>query len=232
MTAGQTRSTKDTAKHLIRFRHRGEEALDFSKNVGGLFPELVVANSHNASSSFLMQAGLFRVVCGNGLIVSAATFAKVQLVHTNLDMHTILEGASRILQAIPQIQSGVERFRSISLGRQERLFLAESASRLRWGPNAPLRSSDLLGTRRYEDNPESLWGTYNILQEHLTKGGLRGVASTGRRIRTQAIRSIDNNLALNEGLWDAASWMADSLEMGRSRWELPSEQVVDLEKEE
>mgnify|MGYP000844269933 CR=1 FL=1 len=228
--ASQTRSKKDTAKHLIRFRHNNATA-DFQIN--GLFPELVVTNSHDRSSSFLMQAGLFRLVCGNGMIVSAANFARIQLIHTKVDKFQILEGAAKILELVPRMVEDVRRFQSIELKRDEQIFLAQVSARIRWGQAIPVGLEDVILPRRAEDSGSSLWRTFNVIQEHLTKGGLRGVSASGKRIRTRPISSIDNDLKLNDRLWVSAEWMATAKEGGRNRWSLPNEDdVIDLEKEE
>jgi len=229
--AGQNKSRNDpsTVRHLVRFRHQGQTTMDFSRTVGGVFPELVVTNSHNASSSFMMQAGLFRLVCSNGMIVSAASSGKIQLIHTNLDKFTVLEEATKILQAIPRLQENVERFRSIELHRPEQMFLARASARIRWGANIPVEMDDLLVPRRMNDRGTSLWTTFNVLQEHLTKGGLRGLSTSGRRIRTQRIRNIDNDIRLNDQLWMTAEWMAGAIDGGRNNW--PETDIIDIEKD-
>ena len=55
---------KNHAKHLITFR---DPDLPL---VNDLYPEINLINSHDGSSKFKMFAGLFRMVCANGLIVS------------------------------------------------------------------------------------------------------------------------------------------------------------------
>lgn len=60
------------------------------------------------------------------------------------------------------------------------------------------------------------------------------MSASGRLIRTQSIRSIDNDLKLNDRLWMSAEWMASAKEGGRNLWDLPTgdEDIIDLEKEE
>jgi hypothetical protein len=66
-------------KHLLRFQRR-----DFRAVAGEYSPELVLVNSHDRSSAYQLHAGLFRFVCGNGMIVSDATFERVSIRHSGV----------------------------------------------------------------------------------------------------------------------------------------------------
>jgi hypothetical protein len=55
---------------------------------------------------------------------------------------------------------------------------------------------------RSEDADGSLWSAFNIAQEHLVQGGLRGrTPGTGRRLRTRPVNGISENARLNKALW-------------------------------
>src|SRR4051812_17817513 len=49
-------------KHLVRFRQ-----LSQAVQVGGTHFEIVLVNAHDGTSSYRLMAGVFRLVCGNGL---------------------------------------------------------------------------------------------------------------------------------------------------------------------
>src|SRR5271168_1422847 len=53
-------------KHMIRFRHVNTEVK--LTQFGELFPEIVLINSHDGGSSYRLMAGIFRLICENGLI--------------------------------------------------------------------------------------------------------------------------------------------------------------------
>src|SRR4051794_12094622 len=61
----------DFTKHMIRFRH-----LDYLKpsQVGQELPELVLTNSHDGTSGYQLAAGIFRLVCSNGMVVQSSDF--------------------------------------------------------------------------------------------------------------------------------------------------------------
>ena len=54
---------RGVAKHLIRFRRTDAEPLG---RVGDAVPEVVLFNSHDRTSAFQLNAGLFRMVCSSG----------------------------------------------------------------------------------------------------------------------------------------------------------------------
>ena len=57
-------------KHCVRLSHR--DFLD-TLSPDETRPEIVIVNSHDGSSSFRIMAGIFRLVCENGLIIAVAT---------------------------------------------------------------------------------------------------------------------------------------------------------------
>ncbi len=62
-------------QHVIRLRE-AKYFNDTFKEVGDVIPELVLRNAHDGSGSFFESAGLFRLICTNGFIVSETAAAK------------------------------------------------------------------------------------------------------------------------------------------------------------
>jgi hypothetical protein len=61
-------------RHILRLRRSfGPLA------VGDVFPEIVLLNSHDRGSAYQMHAGLYRLVCSNGLVVDDSTFARLSI---------------------------------------------------------------------------------------------------------------------------------------------------------
>ena len=197
-------------KHVIRFR-TPEMA---HQAVGATFPEVVLINSHDGGSAYKLMAGLFRLVCGNGLIIADAMIASVSLRHS----HNIIEQAAlssaQLVRQLPAATDALARWSAIQLTQDEQGVFAESAHRLRFADSdghvtTPIQPATLLRARRYEDNKSDLWSTFNRIQENVVKGGLRGYASNGRRITTKAVTSIDTDTRLNRELWALAERMAE-----------------------
>jgi hypothetical protein len=64
----------------------------------------------------------------------------------------------------------------------------------------------LLVPRREEDKKETLWATFNVVQENLTKGGVEGNKETkkGKKRKTRGLTNINRDLAVNQELWRLA----------------------------
>lgn len=194
---------QDYAKHLIRFRHVSNDSRGyFGSQVGQVFPEVVMLNSHDRASSLILEAGLFRLVCLNGLIASSALFNSFRIRHVGTTLDNVIEAAYRIIDDFPSLEESVTRFRSVNLSPFERVDFADRAIKLRWEKDAPMLVSQALQERRREDTATDLWTVYNRIQENL----LNGVSGYGHhRARTvRAVQAIDTTRTLNKGLWDLA----------------------------
>ena len=89
-------SKKGFEKHMIRFR-RSEGGL-VTARVGDTFPEVVLINSHDGSTCYNLAAGLFRLVCSNGLIVADSELSSVKIKHNGSNIvDDVIEGSYRVL---------------------------------------------------------------------------------------------------------------------------------------
>ena len=65
-----------------------------------------------------------------------------------------------------------------------------------------------------DDKANDLWTTFNVAQENVIRGGLRGVVldEQGRRVRrvsTRAVNGIDQDIKLNKALSVVSQKMAE-----------------------
>ncbi|ADE16998.1 protein of unknown function DUF932 (plasmid) [Nitrosococcus halophilus Nc 4] len=197
---------KGFTKHLLRFRRFDGEL----PMVGDSFPEIVLVNSHDGSCAYQLHAGLFRLVCSNGMIVADFDMGQVKRRHTGDVVREVIEGTYEIVEELPKIAKKVENFKSIELSPREQEIFAESALRFRWEEGkAPIISRSLLKPRRYEDQSNDMWATYQRAQENMLKGGVQGRSAIGRRITTRAVKSVGGNVKLNKALWFLTEQMAE-----------------------
>lgn len=197
-------------KHLLRFQRR-----ELQPVVGDYSPELVLVNSHDRSSAYQLQAGLFRFVCGNGMIVADTTFERVSIRHSGFTPDEVIEASFKLLERVPVITARVEIFKQRRLDTTELTTFAAAALRLRFEDpaEAPINPQRLLDCRRSEDAGDDLWHVFNRVQEHLIRGGQRDWSrrrEDGHRFpRTRAIAGLDQNLRLNRELWNLAERVAN-----------------------
>ena len=195
-------------KHLIRFRHP-------NLIKGNEFIETVMINSHDRSIAYQFLMGVYRMVCANGMIVGD-TFQKVSVKHIGIKPEEVIEASYRIIETAPMISESMSAMKQITLNDKEKMIYAESANDIVYGRDdannslSPIESWKLLVPRREADRNNSLWSTFNIVQENVIKGGLRGRNPiTNRRTKTRQIKNIDRDVKLNKALWTLAEKMKE-----------------------
>lgn len=182
-------------KHLIRLRqqiHIGTET--------EVVPEIVLTNNHDASGAFILRAGLFRFVCGNGLIVTTARYAEVRIRHFGFDDDQVKIACELFAKSVPKIAEQVDEMRELILTEKQRIQFGKRAIACRWNAEAPVTPQIVLRPRRIEDAGNDLWQTFNVTQENL----LRGCSVDGQP-KIRRIQSIDSTVALNTQLWNLAT---------------------------
>lgn len=201
---------REHTKHLLRLRHVGQagRVLDLGDGVS----EICLLNSHDGTSSYQMFAGVFRLVCKNGLMVCDSTIGSIKVPHSGKNVeHRVVEGAFDILDGCELIKERHDMMSTIQLDRHEQELFAAAALTVRYddqSKGAPIQSNQLLNTRRSDDRAGNLWTTFNVVQENIVKGGLNGRTATNSLTRTREIKGIDQNVKINKALWMLADGMA------------------------
>jgi hypothetical protein len=203
VSAGQTltrvEGKKDFTRHVLRFRP------DYAPMVGDSLPEVVLMNSHDGSSGFKLWAGLFRMVCANGLIVCTNTMAGISVPHRSNAVEAVRAQSFDFLSRVQNLSDTVSAYQARMLSDEEAFHFAEVGAQIRWGAERPagLNSRDLLLARRFEDARQNLWNVLNTIQENLTKGGVN-LTRPARRSSTRGMRSVQDDTRMNVRLWAAA----------------------------
>lgn len=202
-------SKRGFTKHLIRFRHASAALA-----VGGHHTEVCLLNSHDGTSSYRLFAGVFRLVCSNGLVVSEGDISEVRVPHTGDVRDRVVEGCHKVLGDLSGVQERIAELSALELTEGERRALAVGALTAKYGEEEPrVTVEQVLTPRRYGDNAKDAWSTLNILQENLIRGGLRYVQrdERGRAVahrRTRAVNGVDGNVTINRALWALTAELA------------------------
>jgi enamine deaminase RidA (YjgF/YER057c/UK114 family) len=193
-------------RHMIRFRR--ERDLNRAAVVGEEVAELVLSNAHDGTSVYNFEAGIFRFVCANGMVVASGDIGSARIKHHGSnDFHVrVTDATSQIMDNADRVLGSVQDWKQITLSPDHRNAYAMAARELR--PDAPVIPRQLLAPRRREDVKADLWTTTNVIQENTLRGGIRGRSETGRRMTTREIKNVAEDLRLNRALWVLAEEMA------------------------
>jgi hypothetical protein len=194
--AAQSRSRiegkSEFTKHMIRFRHP-DAVLQ-----GDSFPEVVLINSHDGTSAYKLMAGIFRLICTNGLIIADSVTGSLSVQHKGNIVDQVIDGSFQIIGESQKALQTADIWGRLRLTAGEQAAYAEAAHTLRFDEretadagvtvNTPITAAQLLRPRRPEDAGEvtdyrratlpasDLWRTMNVVQENVISGGLRGRA--------------------------------------------------------
>ena len=187
--------------HITEFQHPDL----YIKNSEGRVearPTVVLLNSHDGSRPINFEMGLFRLVCSNGLMVKDKDFGGFKERHTK---YTLQEVQNMIEQKMLGLNSTVEkinRWSGIEMSAKDRRAFAIDALALRLGEEKVAEDyeiMEILSPRRDADAPNTLWHTFNRVQENIIRGGYQMNNRTARPI-TNPIQ----DMVLNQGLWSLA----------------------------
>lgn len=194
---------KNFAKHIVRFRHESAKI-----ELGGIIPEIVLVNSHDGSSSYQLRAGVYRLICANGMIVGDETFC-TRIHHKGNVVEKVVEAANELIEVVPiSVRTAIE-WQGIELKKEQREVFAQVAATMKWEEdNLPVSTQNLLTPRRQADKGTDLWTTFNVIQENMLRGGIRYLTDDGARQRTREVGSVGENVRLNTALWSLTEKMA------------------------
>lgn len=193
---------REHTKHMVRLRHTSHIGKDEAN-------EIILLNSHDGSSSYQMLAGVFRFVCANGM-VCGDTVADIRVRHSGQVIDNVIEGAFRVLEDFDKVDSQKDGMKAITLETGEQEAFARAALALKYDTElapAPITETQVLRSRRMDDQGNDLWTTFNRIQENLIRGGLRSRSATGQIRQTREVKGIDQNVKLNRSLWILAEEM-------------------------
>jgi len=216
---------QDFTKHMIRFRAKPDIATAFyetKRQVGDVSFEVLLRNAHDGTSSYQFMAGLLKLLCLNGLVVSDGEIENVKVLHTGnrqRQLNQVVEGAFTVLDQGPRVIDTVRRWRGVDLTGDDRMAFAEAARIVRFGDaegkvETPIQAGQLLEARRYEERGKTdLWSTFNVIQENAIRGGLtamgRDANNRPRRSTSREVKAIDGDVKINKALWLLAERLAE-----------------------
>jgi hypothetical protein len=206
-------SKRDLTTHLVRFRR-----VDNDIQVGDSVVEILLKNSHDRSSAFVLHAGIFRMACANGIVIADSTFNKLSVRHGKNVVGEIIEGSCQVIDEVPAICDTVEGMQGTELSGEERAIFAHTAYTYAHGERDEnmLTSKEsiinqMLRPKRRSDTGKDLWSTFNVIQENIIKGGIRTakVNDKGRMRRStkRAVGNIEKNIKLNKAIFEMATQM-------------------------
>lgn len=213
----QRRAKKEFSKyspHMVKFSNPDLRINDGEGDYS--FPQIVLQNSYDARSAMRFTAGIFRLVCSNGLIIATAKFGELKISHKGYSFDEMRKLVTERTQSIPEQIEVMNNMKSRMLSQSEREHLAMQAILIRSnvtpedltefsGKIDKLTLADILTPERDQDRGNDLWNTYQVTQEKMMKGGFHVQLGMNAKVRkVKAIKSFERDVDYNKQLFEVA----------------------------
>ena len=222
------KSTNGYQKHMLTFEHpdykvdqvKEVELEDGTTETQVLpaeeYPQLLLTNSHDGGNTFTLSAGIFRMVCSNGLVIKTEDYGTARLVHKGYSFEAVQKLVKEFEETISEVINKITAMKQVQLTKEQQIQFAKQAALLRFTAKSYNEDNiadvvdldGLLNVERKEDAGNGLYEVFNRVQESLVKGkylyassGKVNAAGTktrkGREIKNFK-QSIDVNKKLSE----------------------------------
>jgi hypothetical protein len=190
-------------KHLVVFRNNDIQIT--AEDGDNVFPQILLTNSHDGKNAFTFTAGLFRMVCENGLVVSSREFENMKIRHYGYSFEELQDTIKAMVEKLPLTVESLNKFRQVELSQEQALDFAKRALEVRLGEldNIQIDFQDLLTPTRSEDRGNDLWSVYNVIQEKVIHGMFNYKYGVKSR-KARKIKNFKQDLVINERLYDLA----------------------------
>ena len=193
-------------KHLVVFRN-SEIVIDGADG-DTVFPQILLTNSHDGKNAFTFTAGLFRMICENGLVVCNQEFENLKIRHYGYDFEELEKTINAMVEKLPLTVESMNRFKTTVLNSNQMLDFAKRALNSRFTDSElehiTIDLNDLLTPSREEDKGNDMWSVFNTVQEKLTHG-LFNYAYGSKNRKACKIKNFNKDMELNNKLYQLAN---------------------------
>jgi hypothetical protein len=193
-------------KHLVVFRNN-DIVID-GKDGDTVFPQILLTNSSDGKNAFTFRAGLFRLVCENGLVISTQDFANMRIRHYGYKFEDLKSTITNIVEKLPLTVASMNKFKQIQLNKKQIIKLAKEALNIRFGEVEMNRITvdwnEFVKPTRREDEGTDLWSVFNVVQEKVLEGDFNYVAGNKSR-KARKIKNFNQDMELNSRLYELAT---------------------------
>jgi hypothetical protein len=205
--AKQVRARKGEGyqKHLVVFRNNN--LVIEGTDGDSAYPQVLLTNSHDGKNAFTFTAGLFRMVCENGLVICSKEFENLKIRHYGYNFEELTNVINSMVEKLPLTVESMNRFKRKQLVKTQIEEFAKKAAAIRFGAdqlnNITIDYDKLIEPTRPEDQGNDLWSVFNVVQEKLVHGMFE--YTSGNKLRkARKIKNFKQDLDLNAKLYELA----------------------------
>ena len=202
----RTEDTRGVQKHLVVFRN--DDVVINGDDGDTVYPQILITNSHDGKNAFQFTAGLFRMICENGLIIATDEFADLKMRHmgyTFEDLQVLIRG---MVEKLPLTVEAMNKMKAVELEEDQMFNLAKSFLDIRVeGTQNTFDSQaieDVLNAQRKKDEGEMLWEVFNRVQENIIEGNFQYKTPSGKVRQARIIKNFKQDQDVNKKMFSKA----------------------------
>ena len=198
----KARKNQGFQKHMLIFAN--PEIVINGNDGDTVFPRILLTNSHDGKNAFTFKAGLFRLVCSNGLVIADEQFGEMKIRHMGYDFEALQSLITEMVEKLPLTVESMNRFKNKQLSQEQKQKFALEALGLRFDTeNKTFNVNEFLTPTRKEDEGNDLWSVFNLVQEKLVHG-MVDYRTGAKNRKARRIKNFQQDVKLNSELYELA----------------------------
>jgi hypothetical protein len=201
------KSTNGYQKHMITFEHP-KYKVEGSKE----YPQILLTNSHDGGNAFTLSAGIFRLVCSNGLVIKTEDYGSARLVHKGYSFEAVQKLVKEFEETVDEVLTKITAMKKVQLTKDQQIEFAKQAALLRFKSKSynedniekVVNIDDLLNVDRKEDAGNGLYEVFNRVQESLINGKYTYLGTKDKPRKARPIKNFKQNIEVNKKLSELA----------------------------
>ncbi len=201
------KSTNGYQKHMLTFEHPKYKVEGVEE-----YPQLLLTNSHDGGNAFQLSAGIFRLVCSNGLVIKTEDYGTQRLIHKGYSFEAVQEMVEGFIATIDETMTRITAMKRTQLDKDQMVEFAKQAALLRFTSKSYNEENidkvvyidELLDATRKEDNGNAVWEVFNRVQERLVGGNYHYKGTKDKPRKARPIKNFKQNFEVNKKLSELA----------------------------
>lgn len=203
--------------HMIVFQNPNLKIVnkndDGSETVDS-YPRIILTNSHDGMATFRFRVGIYRCICENGLVIPSNELTDVRVRHINYTFEGLRQIICKAVETLPDQVKIMNTMKTVELNDEQKLDMAKKMLAIREEKKVDevtvekATLEDMLAPARKEDEGNSLWNVFNILQEKVIRGGfMRESQRQNSKTKYRKVRRVSSfikDLEFNERMFATA----------------------------
>ena len=202
----RTKGTSGFQKHMIVFRN--DDVVINGEDGDTVFPQILMTNSHDGKNCFQFTAGLFRMICENGLVIADTEFEDIKMRHMGYTFEDLQGLIKDMVKKLPLTVDSMNKMKAVELEEEQMFNLAKDLLdiRITGTENTYPKEAieEVLNVQRKKDEGNMLWEVFNRIQENIIEGNFEYITKGGKKRQARIIKNFKQDMDVNKKMFSKA----------------------------